>query len=204
MTWFAIRTRFQWEALVAQEIKALGADFRSYCPMVKRPIWTDRFHREQEQIRPMWTTYVLADWMPHDSAEAWQSVKSVKGVIGIIGGVRPMPIEEYEIEELISRTDATGVVHGLEALFERLRRGYGRGDRIRIEGGPFDGQTGSCNWTDAGGGNFRIMLLGREISAYIENSSARIIRIETENAAAVSRSAARRRRRRLLTERAAR
>jgi transcription antitermination factor NusG len=197
LTWFAIRTRFAWEPLVAREIRTLGTDFRSYCPML-RIWWRDRFHRKQETLRPLWATYVLADWPLTD--ETWHAVMDITGVSGIIGGARPMPIDEKEISELVARTDETGVVQGIEDLIERLRLGFGRGDQIRIEGGGLDGVTGICNWTDAHGANVKIMLLGREVSTYIAHSSARIIRIEAENGSVGSRSKARRERRRVMTE----
>lgn len=165
-TWFVLRTRWAYEDVVAKQINGLGNQFRSFCPL-HRTDWVNR-GRRHERLVPLWTTYVMADWYPRDDPTAWHDVMGIRGVTGILGGEHPFPVPETAIVEWLTLADENGVVPGLDDLIARLKRGYDRGDRVRIEGGSFDGRTGICEWFDASGTQVKINgLLGRDAGVYI-------------------------------------
>ncbi len=115
------------------------------------------------------------------------------GVTGVIGGEDPTQVQESEVEGWVAEADASGIVTSMDVLLDRIRRGYGRGDRVKIEGGPLDGAAGMCNWYDEGGVNVKIALLGREVNIYASLANARVVR---DDSVLVSKSEARRSRRR--------
>ncbi len=194
MTWFVLRARYNHESSVAGAIIALGPGYRSFCP-VRNEIRIIR--RKKDTVRiPLWTTYVLADW-PDDGGVSWHRVMDVDGVTGIIGGGTPMPVQESEVAEWVEQADETGVVTSMDVLLDRIRRGYGRGDRVKIEGGPFSGAVGICNWYDASGVSIKTALLGREVNIYASSTYARVVK--DDDSVVISRSMGRRDRRRTLS-----
>ncbi len=173
MSWYVLRANFAHENAIAETIRDWGLPFRGYCPL--RRASTIVRGRKVDKLLPLWPTYLMADWTAGDG-EAWHRVMGVKGVSGMLGAGDPFPVPDKTIEEWTSRTDSSGVVLGLEELFQRFRRGYDRGDRVRIEGGPFDGAIGTCEWYDDKGVQIKTALLGREVTIYASlASSVRII-----------------------------
>lgn len=195
LTWFVLRVRYMWETKIATAVVELGNGYRSFCP-VYRSVVVIRGRKTSIDV-PLWTTYVLADW-PDDGGTSWHDVMDLDGVIGVIGGATPMPVQESEVAEWMAQADENGVVTSMDALLARIRRGYGRGDRVKIEGGPFDGATGTCNWYDDSGVSVKTTLLGREINIYVSSAIARVVLDDAVAASPKSRS--RRDRRRTLAE----
>lgn len=193
MTWFVLRARSRFESDIAKTISGFGDGFRGFCPTFRDEV-VDR-GRKIVKFTPLWSTYVLADWP--SGGEGWHRVKDIDGVFGIIGGDDPTSVKEAEVADWIDQVDSNGVVTSLDVLLERIKRGYGRGDRVRIEGGAFDGQRGICNWYDNSGVSVKIALLGREASVYVASAKARIVLDDT---VAAPKSRSRRDRRRILAE----
>ena len=148
-----------------------GPPFRSYCPLHESDCF--RRGRRTADVKPMFSRYVFVDWEPKDDADAWHRVVGLPGALGFIGGERPMPIREDDIEKWISRTDATGVVRGLEELIRKLKRGFDKDDLIRIEGGPFDDRVFRCLWTDDGGVSVEVEILGHPQPLYLADAQCR-------------------------------
>lgn len=195
LTWFVLRTRYSWESKVASEILKLGDDYRSFCP-VYRSTQVVRGQKTTIEV-PLWTTYVLADW-PDDGGYSWHMVVDIDGVTGVIGGEIPTPVQEKEVIEWVTQADSSGVITSMDLLLERIRRGYGRGDRVKIDGGPFTGVAGVCNWYDGSGTSVKTTLLGREVNIYAPLAIARVVPDDT--VAALPKSRSRRDRRRILAE----
>lgn len=188
MAWNVLRVRFGHEEFVANSVVEMG--YRSFCPLY-RTTWVNR-GRKIERLVPLWATYVLADWPVGDGA-AWHLVMDLDGVNGVIGGENPMRVQESEVEGWVSEADSSGVVTSLDVLLDRIKRGYGRGDRVKIEGGSFHGASGICGWYDASGVSVKIALLGREVNVYASLASGARVVLDD---AFVSRSETRRSRRR--------
>jgi transcription antitermination factor NusG len=189
MTWFVLRVRSRFESEIAKTITDFGDGFRGFCPTFRNEV-VDRGRRVVKFI-PLWSTYVLADWP--SGGEAWHRVMNIDGVSGVIGGIDPTPVAEIEVADWLAQADKDGVVTSLDVLLERIKRGYGRGDAVKIEGGTFDGQRGICSWYDNSGVSVKIALLGREVNLYVSLVSARVVKDDNTSP---TRSEARRERRR--------
>lgn len=200
MSWFVLRTVYGSEIDVSGTVSGLGYPFRSFCPTYRSVEVVRR--RKIIKMRPVWATYVLADW-EDDGGVSWHQVMSIDGVLGVIGGENPTPVFDREVADLLREMDADGVVGSLETLIKNVRRGYVRGDIVRIvsdriDSHPFDGHIGVCSWYDDSGASVKIPLLGREVSVYVSIDNARLVRVG--ESAAITRGKKRRERRRFLSE----
>lgn len=194
MTWFVLRARYGWESSIADTIIGFGDGYRSFCPVYRSMVLNRG--RRTERLTPLWATYVLADWLD-DGGISWHRVMNIDGVSGVIGGEFPMPVQESEVEGWIRETNSSGIITSLDVLLDQIRRGYGRGDRVKIEGGSFDGAKGTCNWYDASGVSVKTTLLGREVNIYASLTSGARVVFDGSGAIIRSKSGARRARRNL-------
>ncbi|MCX7846867.1 MAG: transcription termination/antitermination protein NusG [bacterium] len=78
--------------------------------------------------RKFYPGYVLVEMDLDD--ETWQLVKKTPGVIGFLGGEQPAPLSEEEVVEMFRQ---------VEAAKDRIapRVTYAKGDRVKINDGPF-------------------------------------------------------------------
>jgi transcription antitermination factor NusG len=178
MTWFVLRARFGHEVAIAAAVAGFGEPFRSLCP-INKTSWFAR-GKKYERLVPLFATYVFVDWEPKDDPHSWHRVNDLDGSVGFIGGEFPMPVRESDLIEWIENVDDDGVVRGIEELLRRLKRGFDRGDKVRIEGGTFDDRIGVCNWTDDRGVNLDLEIFDRSISVYITDADARF-RLESKS-----------------------
>ncbi len=65
------------------------------------------------------------------------------------------------------------MVQGLESLLQKLRRGFGEGDSIRIAGGSWDNQLAVCNWSNEKGVNLTVSFLGHPQKIFVGDGQAR-------------------------------
>ena len=173
MTWFVLRTFYGKELNIVSEIHNLGEGYRGFCPIYQSRV-VNRGNSRYER-RPVWATYVLADW-PRDNGKSWHLIRNINGVLEIIGGEFPVVVKEQEIEFILREMTDFGTVTSIETLIADIKRGYSRGDLVRIEGGPFDGRTGVCSWYDKSGVSIKTALLGREVSVYVDLAYAAVSR----------------------------
>lgn len=129
---------------------------------------------------PIWGTYLLVDWQPHDIsapewATAWHRVMALDGVVGILGGADPVVVADSEVAAIVEEVSATGLVRSLDEVLDRMRRGYSAADRVRIVGGVYDGHVGTCNWYDRRGVNITIQMLGRPVPVYLRDGACRVV-----------------------------
>ena len=182
MSWFVLRTAFRHEASIVSTIAAFGPPFRAYCPM-NETRWISH-QKDTLRITPMFPTYVFVDWEPKTPGEdygvAWHRVSDLPGAGTFIGGEFPMPLREEELNNWIVRTDENGIVRGLDQLLRKLKRGFDRGDLIRVIGGAFDDKVGKCIWSDDRGVRVEFALFaGREQEVYLRDVDCRF-RLESE------------------------
>jgi transcriptional antiterminator RfaH len=123
--WFAVYTHPRGEAIAAENLLRQG--FEVFFPRyLKR-----RSHaRKIETVpAPLFPRYLFIAFDTGDSG--WRVVRSTRGVIDLVRNHQdPAPVPGAIIEEIRSRQDEDGfVVMALAKL--------GRGDKIRIETGPF-------------------------------------------------------------------
>lgn len=71
--------------------------------------------------------YVLVEMVMNP--QSWEVVRNTPGVTGFVGAVnKPVPLTEKEIDNILKR---------MEVATPRVKTGLGRGDRVRINEGPF-------------------------------------------------------------------
>lgn len=169
MSWFVLQTTSGTEEKVTRSVKAFGDPFRAYCPLGETTLIIRG--RSVKVHGPLFRGYLFVDWSPPNDANCWHRIKDLDGAIGFIGGAEPTAIGESELAGYIAATDEHGVVRGLELLLLRLRRGFDKGDAVRVAGGAFDDRVGTCNWVDENGVNVWLDVLGRPQAVYVSDAS---------------------------------
>ncbi len=131
MRWFAIHTRAHAEKQAAAHLRNQG--FTTYLPCYRKR----RSHARRVEIvqAPVFPRYLFIQ-MDEQSAP-WRAVRSTVGVVDIVRlGERPAPVPEGIVEAIQAREGRDGLVClGAETI-------YGKGEKLRIAAGMFQGQTG--------------------------------------------------------------
>lgn len=84
--------------------------------------------KKKISTRKFYPGYVLVEMDLDD--DTWQVVKRTPGVIGFLGGEQPAPLSDEEVTEIFNQ---------VEAAKDRIapRVTYVKGDRVKINDGPF-------------------------------------------------------------------
>lgn len=84
--------------------------------------------KKKISTRKFYPGYVLVEMDLDD--DTWQVVKRTPGVIGFLGGEQPAPLSDEEVTEMFKQ---------VEAAKDRIapRVTYVKGDRVKINDGPF-------------------------------------------------------------------
>lgn len=84
--------------------------------------------KKKISTRKFYPGYVLVEMDLDD--DTWQVVKRTPGVIGFLGGEQPAPLSDEEVTEMFNQ---------VEAAKDRIapRVTYVKGDRVKINDGPF-------------------------------------------------------------------
>jgi transcriptional antiterminator RfaH len=124
--WFAVYTQPRGEAIAAENL--VRQNFEVYYPRyLKR-----RSHARKIQTvpAPLFPRYIFVAFDADDPR--WRAIRSTRGAVDLVrNGQDPAPVPEAIIAEMRQRQDE----HGFVVLARHVK--LGRGDRIRIEGGPF-------------------------------------------------------------------
>ena len=152
--WYVVRVKSRFEFVTAAALHQKG--YEEFLPSYRsRRAWSDRV---KEVEMPLFPGYIFCRF---DAGEPYRVLNS-PGVVNIVGaGVRPLPVDEWEVENIqrICRS-------GMEAQpwpFLQVGR------RIRVERGPLAGMEGivvelknKCRIVVS------LTLLQRSVSAEIE------------------------------------
>jgi len=125
--WYAVQVRTTHEKRIAQMLEQKGYEY--FLPLYRvRRRWSDRI-KEMEQ--PLFPGYLFCRFAP----SARVGLLKTDGVARVVGiGSVPMPIDEIEIQAI-----QQAVGSGLDV---RPHAFLSEGQRVRIEGGPFEGIEG--------------------------------------------------------------
>ena len=88
--------------------------------------------------------------------QSWCVVRNTPGVTGFVAsGTRPVPLEEEEVENMLSR---------MESATPKIKIGFSEGENIRIIDGPFAEFIGTVDEINLEKGKVRLMVsfFGRE------------------------------------------
>jgi transcriptional antiterminator RfaH len=129
INWFAVHAKRFREAIAATGVRALGVE--AFLPMLKVECLPETVIKVES--KPLFPGYFFARFSPQVFL---QTVECCSGVLHVIrSGLHPIPVEDSVIEEIRQRQGSDGRI--------RLgRRELKRGDRVSIQGGPFEGMVG--------------------------------------------------------------
>ena len=84
--------------------------------------------KKKVSTRKFYPGYVLVEMDLND--DTWQVVKRTQGVIGFLGGEHPAALSDEEVADMFNQ---------VEAAKDRVapRVSFGKGDRVKINDGPF-------------------------------------------------------------------
>lgn len=124
--WYAVYTHPRGEAIAVENL--VRQDFEVFFPRYMKR----RSHaRKIENVpAPLFPRYIFVAFDVETAG--WRAVRSTRGVVDLVRSRdEPASVPESIIEEVRARQDENGFVQ----LVRNVK--FGRGDRIRIEEGPF-------------------------------------------------------------------
>lgn len=157
--WYAVHTYAGYENAVLrnlkQRIESLGMEDRIFnviLPTEKKVrVKGGKRVVEEEKIYP---GYVLVDMIVTD--DSWYVVRNTPRVTGFVGaGVRPVPLDEKEVEMLFKRMGGEAPKHRIDLVI---------GDLVRVGDGPFKDFEGKVAEIDQERGKVKVLvsMFGRE------------------------------------------
>ncbi|MFA5987956.1 MAG: transcription termination/antitermination protein NusG [Candidatus Paceibacterota bacterium] len=157
--WYAIHTYAGYENAVLRNLRhrveSLGMEdkiFNVIIPTEKKvKVKGGKRVTVEEKIYP---GYVLVDMMVTD--DSWYVVRNTPRVTGFVGaGVKPVPLEKAEVDELFKRMGADTIQHNSDLQL---------GDLVRIVDGPFKDFEGKVSDIDQERGKAKVLvsMFGRE------------------------------------------
>jgi transcriptional antiterminator RfaH len=124
--WFAAYTQPRQETVASDHLAR--QNFEVFFPRyLKR-----RSHARRVDFlpAPLFPRYLFVAFSPEENG--WRAIRSTRGVVDLVrNGIDPISVPDAIIEEMRSRQDQDGLI----VLARHLK--LDRGDRIRIETGPF-------------------------------------------------------------------
>lgn len=125
--WIVVNTHIYKEAMAQNNLERQG--FIIYCPMIRKSIRHAR--QTQDVLRPLFPSYLFVHFRSN-LMQHWRPMMSTHGVRSVIQcGDRPSLLDNAFIEGLKARE--------VEGVITRPAASYEIGQKVRIEGGPFDG-----------------------------------------------------------------
>jgi transcriptional antiterminator NusG len=150
MEWFAVRTRSNREAVVAEALEGKGLEV--WCPRYKAPPF-----RSDGILKPLFPGYLFCRFNAYDRLP----VLIVPGVVNIVSNGRvPLPIDDREIESLRIVLRSMMPVTPQEYLSV--------GDPVRITEGPLAGAEGHIVQHQPDRLIVSITLLQRSVSVAVQ------------------------------------
>lgn len=113
-----------------------------------------RAGKKRKTERKFYPGYILIEMELDD--ETWHLVKSTPRVSGFVGGMRPVPVTEEEINQILQQLEK-GPAAAVSTQFIT-------GDVVRIIDGPFTNFAGAVEEVDTDHGRLRVMvsIFGRQ------------------------------------------
>jgi transcriptional antiterminator NusG len=157
--WYAIHTYSGYENAVArnlrQRIESLSMQDKIFDVVVptEKKILVKGGKRvtEEERIYP---GYVLVNMIVTD--DSWYAVRNTPRVTGFVGsGTQPVPLDEKELAELMSRMSTDTVKHKIDFAID---------DQVIITDGPFRELEGKIGEVDEDRGKVKVLvsMFGRD------------------------------------------
>lgn len=127
--WFAVQTKRSQEDLAAFNLNRLGLDL--FLPKVRGGRAAPGTHNGK--TKPMFPRYLFARFSP---LRYMHLIIYARGVSQIVcAGHMPLPVDESIINSIRDRVGPDGFLDLASEVFQP-------GDRITVQGGPFDGNSG--------------------------------------------------------------
>ena len=127
--WFALHTKPRRENFASTNVSRLGIE--PFLPLLKAERLVHGAARTI--IKPLFPGYFFARFRPEDFLE---SVECSRGVLRVVSSGRfPIPVDDEIVRDIQNRAGEDGLIRILPQSFKS-------GDRVSIQGGPFDGMMG--------------------------------------------------------------
>jgi transcriptional antiterminator RfaH len=132
MYWAVARTIPHRESFAAERIGEAG--FEVFAPKIRQRI-PDGMRGVKWRVSPLFRSYLFVRIV-----DRWRTVERTLGVLKFVKfGDSPARCPDAEIEALLERADADGIIRLPARPPATPRRVFTRGDRVTISGGPFRG-----------------------------------------------------------------
>jgi transcriptional antiterminator NusG len=104
--------------------------------------------KKREAEKKFYPGYILVELELDD--ETWHLVKSTPRVSGFVGGMKPLPVPEEEIAQILQQIEKGPVA--------AVKTQYSAGEQVRITDGPFSNFMGTVDEVDIEHGKLRVMV----------------------------------------------
>lgn len=150
--WYVAQTQPHAEGRAIAHLERQG--YQVFCPRYRKTV---RHARKARQVlAPLFPNYLFLHL--NSAHDLWRAVNGTRGVVRLISqSEAPGPLPHGVVEDLLSKTDAAGVMDWTPA--------FKIGQAVRIAEGPFMDLVGKLEHLDAAG-RVRVLLelLGRHVS----------------------------------------
>ena len=161
--WYVVHTYSGYENKVAANIEKLVENRKLQDLIQEVKIPTEHVveiseNKRKEYDRKLFPSYVLIKMIITD--ETWYMIRNTNGVTGFVGTTtKPAPLTQEEVDKL-----------GVEKSEVEVK--YEVGDRVRVNGGDFDGFVGTVETIDTAKQRVKVKvsMFGRESIAEMDLS----------------------------------
>lgn len=151
--WYVVHTYSGFEAKVKLSIEEMTQkrhldDRITRILIPSERVMEMRGGKKRESDKRFYPGYILVEMELDD--ETWHLVRNTPRVSGFVGGVKPVPVSEEEISQIIQQME--------KGPASQVRMQYIAGEVVRIIDGPFTNFTGSVEEVDMDHGRLRVMV----------------------------------------------
>lgn len=151
--WYVVHTYSGYEDKVklAIEDKAQKGHFEDRITRILIPSETViemKRGKKKELEKKFYPGYILVEMELDD--DTWHLIRSTPKVSGFVGGLRPVPVEEEEVAQILQQLE--------KGPAAPVKTQYTTGEAVRITDGPFTNFTGSVDEVDMDHGRLRVMV----------------------------------------------
>lgn len=153
MNWYVVHTYSGFEGKVKLSIEEKVAKDslqekigRILIPSEK--VFEVRGGKKKEAEKKFYPGYILMEMVLDD--DTWHLVKNTPRVSGFVGGMKPVPVSEDEISQILQQLE-----RGPKA---KIKTQFEAGEQVRINDGPFMNFTGVVEDVDMEHARLRVMV----------------------------------------------
>ena len=153
MNWYVVHTYsgFEGKVKLSIEEKAVKDGLQERVGRILIPsekVMEVRGGKKKEAEKKFYPGYILMEMVLDD--ETWHLVRNTPRVTGFVGGMKPVPVSEDEIQQILLQLE-----RGPKA---KVKTQFEQGEQVRITDGPFTNFTGVVEDVDMEHARLRVMV----------------------------------------------